>query len=349
MAAAAGALLVGTACAPALGSIGADVHGSPTPAATSSPQGSTATTSQAAATLQDEFVDVVKSVSASVVQIQTSQGLGSGVVYDSKGDIVTNDHVVAGASSYSVTLADGRKFPARLVGAFAAGDLAVIRVSAPSLHPASFGDSSKLQVGDIVMAIGNPLGLQSSVTEGIVSALGRTVGEGNGVTLPGVIQSSAAINPGNSGGALVDLSGHVVGIPTLAAVDQQIGGSAPGIGFEIPSNTVVRIAGQLIKSGHVTSSGRAYLGVEIGSGVTFGGSGGNGVYVAAVVPGGPAAKAGIKAGDVITSLNGKPTPDGGTLVDVLAGLSPGRSVKVGLKHQDGSTGTVTVVLGQLPG
>ena len=323
----------------------------PTPAPTTSPATSgSAAPASSALTLQEGFVRVVKQVGSSVVQIQTNQGLGSGVLYDAQGDIVTNDHVVAGASSYAVTLADGRRFPARLVGEFAAGDLAVIRISTSGLHPATFGDSSKLQVGDIVMAIGNPLGLQSSVTEGIVSALGRTVEEGNGVTLPGVIQSSAPINPGNSGGALVDLSGSVVGIPTLAAVDRQIGGSAPGIGFEIPSNTVVRIAGQLVKQGRVTSSGRAYLGVRIGNSVSGQGGGSTaGVYVASVVSGGPASRAGIVAGDVITFLAGTATPDSSTLVQVLAGLSPGKSAKGELRHSTGTTATVTVVLGELPG
>jgi S1-C subfamily serine protease len=133
------------------------------------------------------------------------------------------------------------------VGASTGNDLAVVRLSGVAPHPATFADSSKLQVGDMVLAIGNPLGLASSVSQGIVSFTGRNVSEGNGVTLKSVIQTSAAINPGNSGGALVNLSDQVVGIPTLAAVDQQIGNSAaPGIGFAIASNTVRRVADQLI-------------------------------------------------------------------------------------------------------
>src|SRR4029453_10079763 len=212
--------------------------------------------------LQGQFVQVVKQVGPSVVLIQTSQGLGSGIVFDAKGDVVTNDHVVEGAGRFQVTLADGKQYPARLVGSFAADDVAVLHIDAGGLHPASFADSSRLQVGDVTLAIGNPLGLQSSVTEGIVSALGRTVNEDNGVALPNVIQTSAPINPGNSGGALVDLEGQGVGIPPLAATDPEMGGAAAGIGFAIPSSTVRDIAGQLIGRGKVTNSHRAWLGVE---------------------------------------------------------------------------------------
>ncbi|MFL5724474.1 MAG: S1C family serine protease, partial [Chloroflexota bacterium] len=167
-------------------------------------------------------MSVVDRVSPSVVVIETTGGLGSGIVFDSDGDITTNAHVVGDATTFRVTLADGRQFPGKLVGTFPANDLAVIKFSAPNLQPATFADSSKLEVGQIVMAVGNPLGLQSSVTQGIISAVGRDVAEPGGATLPGTIQTSAAINPGNSGGALVDINGDVVGIPTLAAVDQEL-------------------------------------------------------------------------------------------------------------------------------
>jgi putative serine protease PepD len=314
------------------------------------------TTSSAAATpavaaapsalaLQQQFVQVVKRVGPSVVLIQTSQGLGSGIVFDAGGDVVTNNHVVAGnAGGFQVTLADGKQYPARLVGSFAADDLAVLHVDAGGLHPASFADSSRLQVGDVALAIGNPLGLQSSVTEGIVSALGRTVNEDNGVTLPDVIQTSAPINPGNSGGALVDLQGQVIGIPTLAATDPELGGSAaPGIGFAISSNTVRDIAGQLIGQGKVTNSHRAWLGVEVAA-TTSGG-----LLVSRVTAGGPAAKAGIAAGELITAVNGTATPDPGTLADVLAALRPGEAVTVSVARPDGSSRRVRVTLGQYPG
>ena len=198
------------------------------------------------ASLQQEFVALVRRVSPSVVQIRTAQALGSGVVFDARGDVVTNAHVVAGASRVVVTLASGESHPATVVGRDPGADLAVIRLSAGRPPAATFADSSKLEVGDIALALGNPLGLRSSVTQGIVSAVGRSVAEGNGVTLSSVVQTSAAINPGNSGGALVDLSGRVIGIPTLAAVDPGMGGSqAPGIGFAIDSNTVRRVASGL--------------------------------------------------------------------------------------------------------
>ena len=294
--------------------------------------------------LQQQFVKVVKQVGPSVVLIQTSQGLGSGIVLDANGDVVTNDHVVQGASGFQVTLADGKQSQAQLVGTFPADDLAVLHVDAAGLHPAAFADSSSLQVGDVALAIGNPLGLQSSVTEGIVSALGRTVNEDNGVALPDVIQTSAAINPGNSGGALVDLQGQVIGIPTLAATDPQLGGSAaPGIGFAIPSNTVRDIAAQLISQGKVTNSHRAWLGVEVAA-TTSGG-----LLVARVVPGGPAVKAGIRAGELITAVQGTATPDPATLADVLAGLRPGQTVQVAVVGPGGAHRTVRVTLGQFPG
>jgi putative serine protease PepD len=194
--------------------------------------------------------------------------------------------------------------------------------------------------------VGNPLGLASSVTEGIVSYNGRAVSEGNGVELPSTIQTSAPINPGNSGGALVDLAGEVVGIPTLAAVDQQEGGAAAGIGFAIPASTVKLIVPQLIASGHVTNSGRAALGIAGADAVDELGNPA-GVIVSQVQPDGAAAKAGIVAGDVITAVNGQPVTSLADLQAILAGLTPGATVKVAVVAQDGSRRTATVVLGQL--
>jgi S1-C subfamily serine protease len=210
--------------------------------------------------LQNTFVSTVQTVLPSVVEITTPAGLGSGVVFDNMGDIVTNDHVVGTATSFSVRV-NGSKVPlsATLVGAYPASDLAVIRVSpATPLTPANFGNTTTLQVGDVVLAMGNPLGLKGSVSEGIVSATGRSVveptGDGSpGATLSGAIQTTAAINPGNSGGALVNLAGDVVGMPTLTATDPQIGGTAPGIGFAIPVSTITAVARQLIAFGHVTN------------------------------------------------------------------------------------------------
>jgi S1-C subfamily serine protease len=210
----------------------------------------TATSAPSAQTLQSKYVSVVHAVSPSVVLIQTPQALGSGIVFDARGDVVTNAHVVAGAKKLSVTLFRGKQVPAAVVGTDPSNDLAVIHMTGATPRPAAFADSSRISVGDISLAIGNPLGLHSSVTEGIVSSVNRSVSEGNGVTLKSAIQTSAAINPGNSGGALVNLSGRVIGIPTLGALDPQLGNSpASGIGFAIASNQVKTVANQLL-AGH---------------------------------------------------------------------------------------------------
>lgn len=310
----------------------------PTPSPVTTGSGSP----QDSLTIQSQMVDVIKKVNPDVVLIETDAGLGSGIIYDNKGDIVTNAHVVGTSTSFKVTLSNGKSYPGTLVGSYAPDDVAVVRISAPGVTPATFGDSSQLQVGDIVLAMGNPLGLQSSVTEGIVSALSRQVSEPTGNTLPDVIQTSAAINPGNSGGALVDLQGEVVGIPTLAATDPQLGGSAPGIGFAISSNRAKTIADQLIASGKVTNSGRAYLGVSITDSA-------NGVLVAQVTLGGPAATAGIVAGDVILSVGGQSTPDSATLLSVVSKLHPGDKTQVQVQTSSGTKTTLTLTLGQLPG
>jgi len=295
-------------------------------------------------TLEQDFETVVSEVSPSVVLIQTDQGLGSGVVLDEQGDVVTNAHVVADANQFQVVTATGQRLKATLVGSFPGNDIAVVRATGGTLKPATFANSDALTVGQIVLAIGNPLGLQSSVTEGIVSAVGRTVNEENGVALPGVIQTSAAINPGNSGGALVDLTGAVVGIPTLTASDPQIGGAANGIGFAIPSNIAKDIGTQLAQNGKVVNSHRAYLGVRLANV-----EGADGAYVYSVDKGGPADKGGITAEVLITQLDGQPTPDQPTLATVLAGLQPGQQVEVKIEKQDGSTDTKQVTLGELPG
>jgi len=296
-----------------------------------------------AASLQAQYVAVVKKVAPSVVQIESADGLGSGEILDRQGHIVTNAHVVGTRTTFTVTLANGRRYPATLEGKFLPDDLAVIKISAPGLKPVTFGSSAKLQVGYIVLAIGNPLGLQSSVTDGIVSALGRTVSDPTGGAISQAIQTSAAINPGNSGGALVDLNGRLVGIPTLGVSDSEAGGTAAGIGFAIPSDRVRVIANQIVKYGKVVNSHRPYLGVQLGD------TQGEGAYVGEVVAGGPAAKAGIRTGDVITSLAGKATPSAADFSEAIANLRPGQTVKVAVTRADGSTTTLTVTLGEYPG
>ncbi|MBN6052580.1 trypsin-like peptidase domain-containing protein [Nonomuraea sp. RK-328] len=326
----------------------------PSTVTTSPPAGAGAPPSPQA--LDSAYEQVIREVLPSIVQITTKVGLGSGIVYDAAGHIVTNAHVVGEATQMQVTLATGGSArAARLVKSFPAGDLAVIKVDDPKgLKPARFGDSSKLRVGQLVLAMGNPLGLSGSVTDGIVSALGRTVSEPQdpespGATIANAIQTSAAINPGNSGGALVNLSGQVIGIPTLAATDPNLGGgAAPGIGFAIPSNTATDIAVQIIRDGKVTNTHRAALGIR---GSTVVGEDGQpaGVGVIGVEPGGGAQKAGIRPGDVIVSINGTQTPTMSALSEILTTLKPGDQVKVGLVRSDGSQATVTATLGELPG
>jgi putative serine protease PepD len=299
----------------------------------------------AALAFQHSITAVVHQLSPSVVQIQSPSGLGSGVVFDSNGDIVTNNHVVGASDHGPFTVTAGaHSYGASLVGRFPPDDLAVLQISGAKLTSAAFADSSKLEVGDFAIAIGNPLGLRSSVTEGIVSAFRQGVSEGNGVALPLMIQTSAAINPGNSGGALADLEGRVIGIPTLAATDPELGGSAaPGIGFAIPSNLVRDIATQIIRFGHVVNSHRAYLGVEIGD------TNGEGVLVQSVTKGGPAAKAGLAPGDVITSINGHATPTVDDLTSVASELKPGTTVSLAIVTQHGAHKTLHLRLGEFPG
>ncbi len=307
----------------------------------------------AATDLEDAYTRIVAAVLPSVVQINTDQGEGSGVVFDSQGDIVTNAHVVAGARSLKVVPSSGGSpLNAQLVGTFTAGDLAVVRVQGATLRPASFGDSTSLRVGQLVLAMGSPLGLSGSVTNGIISATGRTLssqreGAFPGATLSNAVQTSAAINPGNSGGALVTLDGKVIGIPTLVAGTTS-GTPAAGIGFAIPSDTVRTIAPQLIASGRVTKSGRAALGVTIAQTFDSGTGEPGGVAVVSVTAGGPSAEAGLRKGDVIIAVNGKETLTTTALAESLADLKVDQTVPVKIRR-DGAEQTVQVKLGELPG
>jgi putative serine protease PepD len=293
-----------------------------------------------AESLQTTFERVVRTVSPQVVQISTSVGLGSGIVFNDKGDIVTNAHVVGNAKKVVVTASTGKTYQAKVVGTFVPDDLALVHVTDKALPPAAtFADSRKLAVGEIVLAIGNPLGLTSSVTDGIISALGRTQTEDTGATLADTVQTSAAINPGNSGGALVDLNGHVVGMNTLAAGSPN-GGLAAGIGFAIPSNTITDIAGQIATHGKVINSHRAFIGISAAT-LSAGG-----ILATKVYPGTGASKAGLHAGDVIVSVAGTPTPTLDDLAQVLANKKPGDQVKVVLSGR--RKATLTVTLGELP-
>jgi S1-C subfamily serine protease len=299
--------------------------------------------------LQQEFVSVVGQTRPSVVEVSTNSDLGSGVVFDDRGDIVTNNHVVGSQTAFQVQTVSGRTVPASLVGAYPQGDLAVIRASKPlGVPPATFGKSATLEPGSIVFAIGSPLGLSSSVTEGVVSYNGRPLTEGNGVNLPAAIQTSAAINPGNSGGALVDLAGQVIGIPTLTALDPENQSQAAGLGFAIPSDEVVPIVRQLLATGRVANSGQATMEIQGSDAVD---SSGNpiGVVVGRVPQGSGVGNAGVTVGDVVTAVNGQPTPTVAELADVLAGLQSGQDVPVSLILPNGNHEVVRVVLGQLNG
>ncbi|MFE6495357.1 S1C family serine protease [Streptomyces sp. NPDC057748] len=313
-----------------------------------------ASATRTASDLQSDYQAVIKDVLPSVVQIQTSEGLGSGIVYDTKGHIVTNAHVVGNDRTFKVTVATGEKEQkATLVATYPDQDLAVIKLeSVPDgLKPAKFGDSEKVEVGQIVLAMGSPLGLSSSVTQGIVSALGRTVSEsrtggGTGATIANMVQTSAAINPGNSGGALVNLNSEVIGIPTLAATDPELGGSAaPGIGFAIPVSMVKTVADQIIKSGKVTDSGRAALNIT-GRTVVDDNYEPAGVALVSVTKDGAADKAGLRPGDVITRIDDQPVTTITTLSEALASDKPGQKVTV-TYLRDGSEKTAKVTLGEI--
>ncbi len=354
----------------AIGAAATDSSASGTPAA------ATATQSPAvpapATPGPASYASVVRQVLPSVVLIRTENGLGSGVVLDRSGNIVTNAHVAGNATKFQVQVAgDTAPRSARLVGTYPPDDLAVIRADDPSgLQPAKFGDSGKVQAGDVVLAIGNPLGLSGSVTQGIISATDRAVTLSGSVTqgiisatdravtepatdgspaatLPGAIQTSAPINPGNSGGALVSASGQVVGIPTLAAGSPQGGGQAQGIGFAIPSNLARDIATQIIDTGHVTNSHRAAIGAEVATVLGPDGTAG-GVGVVAVTSGGGAERAGLRAGDVITAVGRSQIPDTTALTQALAAAKPGDKVTVTISR-DGQDRSVQVTLGELPG
>jgi S1-C subfamily serine protease len=334
-------------------------------AATAAPAATTtvpATTTASATTVpaavgsdtRASYADVVRQVLPSVVLISTTEGLGSGVVLDHSGDIVTNAHVAGNASSFKVQIpGDPTPRTASVVGVYPPDDLAVIRVSDPSgLQPAQFGDSAKAQAGDVVLAVGNPLGLSGSVTSGIISATGRVVTEPAsagrpGATLPDAIQTSAPINPGNSGGALVTTAGDVIGIPTLTAAGSQGGSQVQGIGFAIPSNLARDIAGQIITAGTVTNSHRAAIGAEVGT-VTGQDGAPAGTGIVAVTSGGPADQAGLRPGDIIRAAGGTPTPDAQALAGALAAAHPGDQITLSVVHE-AQEQTVQVTLGELPG
>ena len=316
------------------------------------PAGAPTGNSAAVSDLQSALVAAAEKVRPAVVSVRTESGLGSGVIYDSSGLVLTNAHVISGTRNITVGLLDGRRLPAQILGQDAGFDLAVLKINANNLPVASFGDSAILRPGEFAIAIGNPYGFNYSVTEGIVSAINRPVSEGQDSYNQPMIQTDAAINPGNSGGPLVNLNGDVIGINTLVAAPQGV--AAQGLGFSIPINTVKRIAPQLVSDGRVTRSGQPYLGVSLtdnssaasrratGSAVST-----PGALLGQIVSGGPADKAGIKLGDVVTALNGNPVTSADDLLAQLVIAEPGTKVKVTVERS-GNSQTIDLTLGEAP-
>jgi len=250
---------------------------------------------------------------------ETSEAQGSGFVYDSQGDIVTNEHVVAGANSISVRLWNGRAFTGHLVRSDSSTDLAVVKISAPSslLHPLALADSNAVQVGDPVVAIGSPFGLPETVTSGIVSALNRTIQSPNNYPIDGAIQTDAAINHGNSGGPLLNGTGEVIGINAQIHSDS---GANDGVGFAIPSDTVKSVVSQIVEGKAVAYP---YFGVRVQDSTTP-----PGALLAEVLPGTPAAKAGLENGDIVVKLGGEPITSAAGLTAVIQAKKPGDELSV---------------------
>ncbi len=262
----------------------------------------------------------------------------SGFIIDPSGVIVTNNHVIAGASRILVSLSDHRALRARVIGADSLTDVAVLKVDAGERLPfVRFGDSTGVEVGDWVLACGNPFGLGGSVTAGIVSAEGRNIGEG---PFDRFLQIDAPLNPGNSGGPLFNLDGTVIGMNT--AIVAPTGGSV-GIGFAIPSNALVPIVSQLERSGYIR---RGWLGVAIESLPADNGRD-EGVIVTSVTAGGPAAMGGIQPGDVLLAVNGTPVPSSLDLVRTVAALAPGSRARVTL-NRNGARMALSVTVGERP-
>jgi serine protease Do len=278
---------------------------------------------------------------------QRERSLGSGVIVSQDGYVLTNNHVVDGASEIRVSLSDKREFQAKVIGTDPKTDVAVLKINAEGLPTMPLGDSSKSQIGDVVLAIGDPFGIGETVTMGIISATGRSVPGMEPGGYQDFIQTDASINPGNSGGALINVSGNLIGINT--AILTGGGGGNQGIGFAIPIDLARNVMEQILQHGHVV---RGYLGVNIQN-VTpelakaFGIKENRGALVADISPDTPAAKAGIQKGDVILGLNGQPVEDINQLTMHITQMAPGSTAHLQVLR-NGETRDMSVTLGQLP-
>jgi Do/DeqQ family serine protease len=312
------------------------------PATSSSPTGSVP------AKLEIGFRAAAKKASASVVNIYTRKltsdneqtSLGSGVIVTADGYLLTNNHVIEGADQIAVMLPDGKVADARVIGADPESDLAVLRINAKGLQPITLAQPSSVQVGDIVLAVGDPFGVGQTVTQGIVSATGRNRLGIN--TFENFIQTDAAINPGNSGGALVDTSGHLVGINT--AIFSKSGGSQ-GIGFAIPVSLAKEVMEQIITTGKVR---RGWLGVGTRDVVLAESPAESaGAALLQVQPGGPADEAGLRAGDIVLAINGKKVADSNDLINQTTALKPGTRAEFSVRRSS-ELKKITVLLGERP-
>jgi serine protease Do len=298
------------------------------------------------------FIDAAKRIKPAVVHIKvgTRGATGSGVIVSKDGYILTNNHVASAANELTVKLADGRELRARRIGADPRTDLALIKVEAQNLPYATLGDSSKLEQGEWVIALGSPFGLEQTMTAGIVSAMGRKFGG----TYDNFIQTDASINPGNSGGPLVNMNGEVIGINT--SIYSRSGGSE-GVGFSIPSNTAKKVKEQLLGNADVYARAntgadagskapvsRGYLGVSLRDPQTAG----SGAVVAELADGSPASTAGLRGGDLIIEFDGSPVKSPNQLAEIVANTPAGKTVKLKFVR-NGQAQTASITLAERPG
>lgn len=275
---------------------------------------------------------------------QPENSLGSGVIVSEQGLILTNNHVIATADEIEIALSDGRKMSAKIVGTDPDTDLALIKVDADNLPAITFASSDKLNVGDVVLAIGNPFGVGQTVTQGIVSALGRSH---LGINIyENFIQTDASINPGNSGGALIDADGNLVGINS--AIYSRSGGSM-GIGFAIPATLARQVMEQIVAQGNVT---RGWIGIEAQDitpelADSFRLSKAQGALIAGVLHGSPAERAGLRAGDILLAIEGKPVIDSGSMLNLIAALKPNQKATIQIARA-GQTISVSILIGKRP-